>query len=116
MKNNKFKNLSALLLIFALTLNTQTILINNSPFDYDDALRPSLNAVVDPEVKLMKNAWDDYAKDNLGGVKLKNMGLFSKKNIQKAEGVLITSISEKPINLYSSISEKFDGTEVVVFA
>lgn len=63
----------------------------------------------------IKEAWEDFAKDNFGA-KPKGNGFLSNKDVLRIEGKIIEGLSTEPANLYAMIITSADGsTELRVF-
>jgi wyosine [tRNA(Phe)-imidazoG37] synthetase (radical SAM superfamily) len=70
---------------------------------------------LDPEPKTLKKAWKDYVKDEFD-ISLKGFGLLSNRDVLSAEAVVINSVATDPLNLYTSIVEDVNGSEMKLFA
>lgn len=115
MKNFKFIILLALIIINSGLTKAQTIQIDTTQISYENKLRPSIGAQVDPEKDELTKAWADYLNKNYK-VKLKGFGLFSTKEILSAEDVTIAAVSDRRMNLYTRVISLTSGSEIKIFA
>lgn len=101
--------ITLLLTIPFMTLIGQNFEIEDGSIMYKEVLRPCISVSVDPEEKTLKNAWQDYMKDNYD---LKLRG----RNVLAAEEVKIQQISSNTLNIYTIIEEDKNGSAMKVFA
>lgn len=119
--NTRFKNIGKTLIstfiLLGLILNlsfAQDIQTFESSVEYEDQTYPSYSSIITPETDEVKEAWEDYIKDNYK-VKLKGTGLFSNKDVLYAEQVQIDPLSSKNMDFYTRIIEEGDRTRMDVF-
>jgi hypothetical protein len=96
-------------------LKAQSIIPTDGMITHNDAPRPCIVVDIEPDPSTLKHAWADYLKEN-HGLKLKGLGFLSNKDLLSAEEVVITQISPKTINFYTSIFGTQSGSEMKVFA
>ncbi len=92
-----------------LSMNGETMLT------YKKETRPALQVILEPTPDEVKDAWEDYMKDEYD-VKLKGTGLFANKDVLRAEEVTIKEVSPNAMNFYTRVIEKGKNTEMSVFA
>lgn len=115
MKNYRFMILLALIVINTGFTKAQTIQIDTTQISFENKLRPSIGAQVDPGKDELNKAWADYLNKNYK-IKLKGFGLFSTKEILSAEDVTIAAVSDRRMNLYTRIISLAAGSEIKIFA
>lgn len=82
--------------------------------EYENTLRDAVVAVLGPETKVVKEAWEEYINDNYD-IKMKGNGWFTNKDVLTAKDVNIAKISDKNLNLFSEIVKDKNGTKMSVF-
>ncbi|MCB0560340.1 MAG: hypothetical protein H6573_27785 [Lewinellaceae bacterium] len=109
--------LLSLILILALPLSSdaQVPELTNATIQHNKAERPCIMVAIESEPKALKEAWQDFIKDNYD-VKLKGIGFLANKDLLDAEKVQFKAISDKEMNFYTFFDEKKDKTEMYVFA
>lgn len=115
MKNylNKIIVLLALI-ILVVNLPAQNLILEQSETNFNDNVYPSFKVILEPSPDEVKDAWEDFIKDQYD-VKMKGNGLFTNKEVLRAEQVKISSISAKEMDFYTRIVEKDNSTELSVF-
>lgn len=98
-----------LLIFMSSNTKAQTFQITDTLIMHDDNMVSSVLVSVDPEVKTLKNAWQDYIKSNYD-FKLRGRGVLS------AEEVKVQQISSNYLNFYTMIEESDYGATMKVFA
>lgn len=108
---------SSLFLSFAIvfTMSAQDLKISNEKMiqadttfvTYESKQRPALSYEVDTDVKSLKKHWKKFISD-LYGAKYK----VKETNVLATEDVSIATISNKRINLYATVVEKIDVSEI----
>lgn len=105
--------ISTFLALLTIGLNAQTFKIDTTVITYENKLRPCYATDIDPAPKVLQNAWEKYLKKGYG-IKLKKSS--SDKDVEKGTDVMIASISNKRMDIYSRISETATGSNFKVFA
>ena len=93
----------------------QDLQLKESSIRHDKGKRACWVVHADPEPKTLKQAWNEYLKDQYG-FKLKGIGWFANKDLMEAEGVKLLIISDTPVNFFTHIVEDDTGSEMKVFA
>jgi len=106
--------LVTLFLVFSLSTSAQTLEMSRAEVSYEGKSRPSIKVSLQPESKEVKKAWKKFIQNSYDA-DVDGFGLFSNKEILKAEAAEISSISNKKMDLFAQIVESGDQTEMQVF-
>ena len=79
-----------------------------------DAPRSCWVVHLDPEPKTLKKAWNNYLDDKYG-ISLKGIGFLTNRDLLSAEEVVVKTIANDPLNLYTHIVEDVNGSEMKFF-
>lgn len=96
-------------------LSAQKLQPADATISHDGKSRPCLFIKVDPEAKTLKEAWNDYLKDN-HDLKLKGIGFLANKDLMSRKEVIVSAISSNTMDFYTEIIENETGSEMRVFA
>ncbi len=113
MKNNI--PLFCFAILLNLDLSAQSLVPEKSTIMHNDKTRPCLMLKLDPEPKMLKNAWINFLEKEYD-FKLKGMGWFSNKDLLHAEEVTILKLSSRKMDFYTHVVEDENGSEMKVFA
>lgn len=117
MKTLKPATLLSLLLIFFLsaTASAQVGRIEQTTVEHEKTRVDALTVTMKPERSDVQKAFDDWIDDRYD-VNMKGGGLFSDKNMRRAEAVNIPAISTDNITLYTNTEERNGETRMTIFA
>lgn len=93
---------------------SQNLKLQNTETEFNKNNYPCIEVVIEPNPDEVKDAWEDYMKDNYD-VKMKGNGLFTNKDVLRAEQVKINIISNKELDFYTRIVKEAERTKMCVF-
>ena len=96
-------------------VKSQTIKIDTTQISFEDKLRPCFGAQIDPGRDEITREWANYLKKNYK-VKLDGIGWFSTKEILTALDVMLPTVSDRRMNLYTRITSVANGSDIKIFA
>jgi hypothetical protein len=109
------KKLATLALLFSIySLHSQGLQIGEGQVKHEKQMRPCIEVSLEPAADEVKDAWEDFLKDEYD-VKLKGNGLFTNKDVLCAEKVDFKAISGKSMDFYTRIVEENNRTNMCVF-
>lgn len=116
MKTMKRTTLTLLFIaLFISSAFAQVGRIERTKVEHADNRVEALTVTMKPERKDIQKAFDDWMDDRYD-VKMKGGGLFSDKNMERAEAVVIPAISTDNITLFAKTEETDCETRMTLFA
>jgi hypothetical protein len=112
-----FRLLAILFFLFwgSHSASAQSLGIRPTTVEYDKERVPALEVSVTPPRKDLQDAFDDWMQDNYD-INMKGGGLFSDKNLRRAEAVTLEPVSTDQINLFTKTVEQRGSTTMYLFA
>lgn len=101
--------------LFISTAFAQVGRIEQTTIQHDKKSVDALTVTMKPERKDIQKAFDDWIDDRYN-INMKGGGLFSGKNMRRAEAVNIPAISTGNITLYTNTEEQNGSTRMTIFA
>ena len=114
MKRKIIYSLVASLFALQTGIRAQEIAPEEGFIVYQKAPRACWVIHLDPEPKTLKKAWKNYLDDEYD-VSLKGIGFLANKDLLSAEEVVLKTIANDPLNLYTHIVEDVNGSEMKFF-
>lgn len=115
MKKYIFKSITFLFFaLFSQNILSQNLILQNTETEYKKNTYPCIEVVIEPNPEEVKDAWEDFIKDNYD-VKMKGNGLFTDKDVLHAEQVKFDVVSNKEMDFYTRIVEDDKRTKICVF-
>lgn len=110
----KIKLLLFLTVLFSIKLTAQTYRIDSTNISFENKLRPCFAVSYDADPKTVKKAWSKFLDKNYK-IKTKGIGLLTDKDLISARDVTISSISDKRMDMYASITDISGGSNMKYF-
>lgn len=101
--------------LFISTAFAQVGRIEQTTIQHDKKSVDAVTVTMKPERKDIQKAFDDWIDDRYD-IDMKGGGLFSDKNMRRAEAVNIPAVSTENITLYANTEEKNGETRMTIFA
>lgn len=92
----------------------QSIVPEQSTIEHNEAFRPCLTVVIEPEAGEVQKEWESFMKSNYK-VKFNGAGFLGMGNLLESKAIVIPAISSKTLDFYANISQLEEGTELKVF-
>lgn len=102
-------------LISGSLLNAQSNRIQRTTLEYEDQRVDALTISIQPNRKEVQDAFDDWM-DERYDTKMKGGGLFSDKNLEESDPVVISGISPDNISIFAKTEEMNGTTKMLLFA
>jgi hypothetical protein len=93
---------------------SQNLMLQITETEFNKNTYPCIEVFIEPNPDEVKDAWEDFIKDNYD-VKMKGNGLFTNKDVLRAEQVKFDVVSNKEMDFYTRIVEDDNQTKMCVF-
>jgi cell division protein FtsB len=113
-KNSLMALTIALAAFFTLNMSAQNLELKNTNTTFNKNTYPCIEVFIEPHPDEVKDAWEDFIKDNYD-IKMKGNGLFTDKDVLSAEQVNFNVVSNKQMDFYTRIVEDDKHTKMCVF-
>jgi Skp family chaperone for outer membrane proteins len=95
--------------------SAQSLGIRSTTVEYEKEQVPALQVSVMPPRKDLQDAFEEWIQDTYD-INMEGGGLFSDKNLRRAEGVILAPVSADKINLFTKTVEQRASTTMYLFA
>jgi hypothetical protein len=92
----------------------QTYHVDTTNISFENKLRPCLKVNYDADPKTVKKAWSKFLKKYYK-IKTKGIGLLTDKDLISSRDVTISSVSDKRMDIYASITDIAGGSDMKYF-